>query len=109
MTGIDDLRHQRQTVAALLVAIGAPKLRSLGVEVPDSLPTTRTEISFVFFVPLCGCFYGALVVPRLLMILSRKVRASDLMVVSLRVKRRLLRMTMRPLMTTVSTSAALVA
>jgi hypothetical protein len=37
--GIEDLRHQRQTAAALLVAIGAPKLRSLGVDVPDSLPT----------------------------------------------------------------------
>jgi len=38
--GIEDLRHQRQTVAALLVAIGAPKLRSLGLELPDDLPTT---------------------------------------------------------------------
>jgi hypothetical protein len=40
VAGIEDLRHQRQTVEALLVAIGAPKLRSLGVDVPDSLPTT---------------------------------------------------------------------
>jgi len=36
--GVEDLRHQRQTIAALLVAIGAPKLRSLGLEVPDNLP-----------------------------------------------------------------------
>jgi hypothetical protein len=37
--GVEDLRHQRQTVAALLVAIGAPKLRSLGLEVPENLPS----------------------------------------------------------------------
>jgi hypothetical protein len=37
---LEDLRHQRQTVEALLVAIGAPKLRSLGMELPDNLPTT---------------------------------------------------------------------
>jgi hypothetical protein len=40
VTGLEDLRHQRQTVEALLVAIGAPKLRSLGMELPDNLPTT---------------------------------------------------------------------
>lgn len=38
-TGVEDLRNQRQTIAALLVAIGAPKLRSLGLEVPDNLPS----------------------------------------------------------------------
>lgn len=37
--GVEDLRNQRQTIAALLVAIGAPKLRSLGLEVPDNLPS----------------------------------------------------------------------
>jgi len=37
--GIEDLLHQRQTIAALLVAIGAPKLRSLGLEVPEDLPS----------------------------------------------------------------------
>ena len=36
--GVEDLLHQRQTIAALLVAIGAPKLRSLGLEVPENLP-----------------------------------------------------------------------
>jgi len=40
VTGVEDLRHQRQTIAALLVAIGAPKLRSLGLEVPENLPST---------------------------------------------------------------------
>jgi hypothetical protein len=40
VAGLEDLRHQRQTIEALLVAIGAPKLRSLGIELPDNLPTT---------------------------------------------------------------------
>ena len=38
-TGVEDLRQQRQTIAALLVAIGAPKLRSLGLEIPENLPS----------------------------------------------------------------------
>jgi hypothetical protein len=38
--GLEDLRDHKQTIAALLVAIGAPKLRSLGLEVPENLPTT---------------------------------------------------------------------
>jgi hypothetical protein len=37
--GVEDLRHQRQTIPALLVAIGAPRLRSLGLEVPEDLPS----------------------------------------------------------------------
>ena len=37
--GVEDLRHQRQTIPALLVAIGAPRLRSLGLEVPENLPS----------------------------------------------------------------------
>lgn len=37
--GLRDLREQRETVASLLVSIGAPKLRSLGIDVPDPLPT----------------------------------------------------------------------
>ena len=40
VTGLEDLLHHRQTIPALLVAIGAPKLRSLGLEVPDNLPST---------------------------------------------------------------------
>ena len=36
--GLSDLREQRETIAALLVSIGAPKLRSLGISVPDALP-----------------------------------------------------------------------
>jgi hypothetical protein len=36
--GVTDLREGRETVAALLVAIGSPRLRRLGFELPDSLP-----------------------------------------------------------------------
>ena len=46
--GVEDLRHQRQTIPALLVAIGAPKLRSLGLEVPKTfppIPSTASTIS----------------------------------------------------------------
>jgi len=32
--GLDDLAAQRETVEALLVAIGAPRLRRLGFQVP---------------------------------------------------------------------------
>jgi len=32
--GLDDLRQHRRSVAALLVSIGAPRLRQLGVCVP---------------------------------------------------------------------------
>jgi hypothetical protein len=37
--GIEDLQDRRETIAALLVAIGAPKLRSLGLELPENLPS----------------------------------------------------------------------
>ena len=36
--GVRDLRDGRETVAALLVAIGSPRLRRLGLELPDTLP-----------------------------------------------------------------------
>jgi len=38
--GVEDLEHERHTIPALLVAIGAPKLRSLGLELPEDLPST---------------------------------------------------------------------
>lgn len=38
-TGILDLQNHRETIPALLVAIGAPKLRSLGLDVPGPLPS----------------------------------------------------------------------
>lgn len=36
--GLNDLRAGRETVAALLVAIGAPRLRNIGLDLPDHLP-----------------------------------------------------------------------
>ena len=36
--GVRDLYEQRETIPALLVAIGAPRLRQLGIELPDTLP-----------------------------------------------------------------------
>ena len=36
--GILDLQNERETIPALLVAIGAPKLRSLGLPLPSRLP-----------------------------------------------------------------------
>jgi hypothetical protein len=37
--GVKDLHDGRETIAALLVAIGAPRLRRLGLELPDPLPS----------------------------------------------------------------------
>lgn len=36
--GLADLAEDRHTAEALLVAIGAPRLRALGLEVPAALP-----------------------------------------------------------------------
>lgn len=36
--GVQDLREGRETIEALLVAIGAPRLRRVGVELPAELP-----------------------------------------------------------------------
>ena len=35
--GLDDLRNGRETVPALLLAIGAPRLRRLGIDVPETV------------------------------------------------------------------------
>jgi hypothetical protein len=35
--GVEDLRHRRITAEALLVSIGAPRLRRLGIDVPEGL------------------------------------------------------------------------
>ena len=42
-SGIRDLRDRRETLASLLVCIGAPKLRSLGIEIPDIPATLRSS------------------------------------------------------------------
>lgn len=36
--GVRDLRDGRETIAALLVAIGSPRLRTIGIELPSKLP-----------------------------------------------------------------------
>ncbi len=36
--GLRDLQNGRETVEALLVAIGSPRLKRLGFELPDHLP-----------------------------------------------------------------------
>jgi hypothetical protein len=36
--GVRDLIERRETIAALLVAIGAPRLRQIGIELPENLP-----------------------------------------------------------------------
>jgi hypothetical protein len=36
--GLADLQAGHETVAALLVAIGAPRLRRIGLQLPDNLP-----------------------------------------------------------------------
>jgi hypothetical protein len=36
--GLRDLHEGRETLEALLVAIGSPRLRRLGLELPDQLP-----------------------------------------------------------------------
>lgn len=36
--GLQDLRDGRETVEALLVAIGAPRLRTIGLQLPANLP-----------------------------------------------------------------------
>ena len=37
--GVRDLHDGRETIEALLVAIGSPRLKRLGLELPNTLPT----------------------------------------------------------------------
>lgn len=37
--GVKDLYAGRETIAALLVAIGSPRLRRLGLELPEQIPS----------------------------------------------------------------------
>jgi hypothetical protein len=41
-SGINDIRERRETVEALLVAIGSPRLQRIGFELP-SIPYTNPE------------------------------------------------------------------
>ena len=36
--GVQDLADGRETIAGLLVAIGAPRLKRLGIDLPEQLP-----------------------------------------------------------------------
>ena len=42
--GLDDLRNGRETVPALLVAIGGPRLRRLGIVVPESVDNPEQRL-----------------------------------------------------------------
>jgi hypothetical protein len=42
--GLADLAQNRESVNALLVSIGAPRLRSLGIDVPVTLPDPEARL-----------------------------------------------------------------
>ncbi len=42
--GLSDLAQGRETVAALLVSIGAPRLRRAGILVPEPLPSAELRL-----------------------------------------------------------------
>ena len=42
--GLNDLSHEIESVPALLVSIGAPRLRSLGLPVPHPFPTPEHRL-----------------------------------------------------------------
>ena len=44
--GLEDLQGGRQTVASLLVAIGAPRLRRIGLELPKDLPASPEHLLY---------------------------------------------------------------
>lgn len=43
-TGITDLAREAETVPSLLVSIGAPRLRLLGLTLPDPLPDAERRL-----------------------------------------------------------------
>lgn len=43
-TGIDDLARGDETIEALLVSIGAPRLRALGLDLPATLPNAEDRL-----------------------------------------------------------------
>jgi len=42
--GLRDLEHERESVEALLVSIAAPRLRGLGLQVPDPMPRPEERL-----------------------------------------------------------------
>lgn len=44
LKGLDDLANGRETDEALLVSIGAPRLRLVGIDVPEPLPAAEHRL-----------------------------------------------------------------
>ena len=51
--GIDDLRCGELTVEALLVAVGAPRLRSIGLEIP-AIPALSESPELALYAAICA-------------------------------------------------------
>ena len=51
--GIDDLRRGERTVEALLVAVGAPRLRSVGLEIP-AIPALSESPELALYAAVCA-------------------------------------------------------
>jgi hypothetical protein len=43
-TGLDDLERGVESVESLLVSVGAPRLRSLGISVPEPFPEPESRL-----------------------------------------------------------------
>ena len=55
--GIDDLRRGELTVEALLVAVGAPRLRGLGLEIP-AMPALPEGPELALYAAVCASEAG---------------------------------------------------
>ena len=55
--GIDDLRRGELTVEALLVAVGAPRLRSIGLEIP-AIPDLSESPELALYAAICASDAG---------------------------------------------------
>ena len=51
--GIDDLRRGELTVEALLVAVGTPRLRSVGLEIP-AIPALSESPEMALYAVICA-------------------------------------------------------
>lgn len=55
--GIDDLRRGELTVEALLVAVGAPRLRGIGLEIP-AIPALSESPELALYAAVCDSGAG---------------------------------------------------
>lgn len=55
--GIDDLRRGELTIEALLVAVGAPRLRSIGLEIPV-IPALSESPELALYAAVCASEAG---------------------------------------------------